>query len=641
MQYNELNVRVEVRDDGDYDVFASGEAGEAAGILGLPFSDLEVENFVLRVGRTRQGTRRLESPEMTRAREFGGRLFDALFNSRVRDLYRDCFASARADGKGLRLKLSLGRAPDLADVPWEYLYDSPAFLSISRFTPIVRYLELPRARAPLAVEHPLRILAMVSAPTGVVALDVEAERHKVEEALRERLIQRDLIEITWLEEATLRALQRELRRRPYHVFHFIGHGTYDPELGESVLLLEDDDERARRVSGTELGTILADHTSLRLAVLNACEGARTSRDDPFSGVAAALVQHELPAVIAMQFEITDRAAITFAEEFYAALVEGLPVDAALAETRKAIYADGNDVEWGTPVLFMRVRDGRVFDLPTPAVDGPRAAEREEAERVEAERLGQEQTEREQAERAAHEQAEAESSSREEAERVEAERVEAEQATADRAGAERAAQERSEREAAELAARKQAGQKRRTPRTAALRRLIPRRTRTRVLAALTAVALVAGAVFGALLLTGVLFGEPGTVYGNTVDFTPVKPSKATAYGYLVEPGGLAPEYLEIYGDVGGKKTDRFEILLFSDLSAVKAFTKLPPGTKRLATGYGGYTVVPWNDGSLSGSPDLPANYRDYAFVGITRKHKGDPVRHLELYALMSKFSLTGE
>ena len=27
-------------------------------------------------------------------------------------------------------------------VPWEYLYDDPAFLSISMWTPVVRYLDL-------------------------------------------------------------------------------------------------------------------------------------------------------------------------------------------------------------------------------------------------------------------------------------------------------------------------------------------------------------------------------------------------------------------------------------------------------------------------------------------------------------------
>ncbi|MCB0127848.1 MAG: SUMF1/EgtB/PvdO family nonheme iron enzyme, partial [Caldilineaceae bacterium] len=42
--------------------------------------------------------------------------------------------------------------------------------------------------------------------------------------------------------------------------------------------------------------------------------------------------------------------------------DGYPVDAALCEARKAIYAAGNDIEWGTPVLYMRAVDGDLFDL---------------------------------------------------------------------------------------------------------------------------------------------------------------------------------------------------------------------------------------------------------------------------------------
>jgi len=109
-----------------------------------------------------------------------------------------------------------------------------------------------------------------------------------------------------------------------------------------------------------LGTILHDHRSLRLVVLNACEGSRSSRSDPFAGVAQTLVQQGVPAVIAMQFEITDEAAITFAEEFYAATADGYPVDAALSASRKAIFAAGNDIEWGTPVLYLRAPNGQIF-----------------------------------------------------------------------------------------------------------------------------------------------------------------------------------------------------------------------------------------------------------------------------------------
>jgi hypothetical protein len=64
----------------------------------------------------------------------------------------------------------------------------------------------------------------------------------------------------------------------------------------------------------------------------------------------------------MQFEITDRAAVLFASEFYAMLAEGQPIDSAISEARLAIWADSNDVEWGTPVLFMRVADGRLFNV---------------------------------------------------------------------------------------------------------------------------------------------------------------------------------------------------------------------------------------------------------------------------------------
>jgi len=371
-EYWELKVRIE-RGDGDaFRVVAAGPSGEATGTFRVPFSEVELENLVLRVSRPRQTVRRIDSPEMELVRRFGNELFNSIFQSRVRDVFRDSYAQARAEGKGLRITLALADAPDLMNLPWEFLYDEPAFLSISTWTPVVRYLNLPRARRPLPVTPPLRILAMVSAPSDAVVLDVEREKRLLEEAL-EGLVASGGVEISWLQGATLRGLQRELRRGPYHVFHFIGHGGYDHAAEDGVLLLEDEEGRGRLVSGSQLGTMLADHTTLRLAVLNACEGARTSVDDPFAGVAASLVQREIPAVIGMQFEITDRAAIVFAEEFYAALADGYPVDSAVAEARKAIFADANDIEWGTPVLFMRVPDGRIFDVT------PRAARLEVAE----------------------------------------------------------------------------------------------------------------------------------------------------------------------------------------------------------------------------------------------------------------------
>ena len=167
-------------------------------------------------------------------------------------------------------------------------------------------------------------------------------------------------------------MTKKLQPDTYHILHFIGHGGFDDASGEGALLFEDAAGRGRPVSGEQLATVLNNKTSLRLVFLNSCEGARASIQDPFSGVASSLIQREIPAVIAMQFEITDRAAIIFAGEFYAVLAEGQPVDSAVTHARLMVFADQNDVEWGTPVLFMRVADGRLFNVAdAPAL--PRVA----------------------------------------------------------------------------------------------------------------------------------------------------------------------------------------------------------------------------------------------------------------------------
>ena len=126
-------------------------------------------------------------------------------------------------------------------------------------------------------------------------------------------------------------------------------------------MLEDEGGSSQAVSGEDLGTILHDHHSLRLVVLNSCEGARSSAANPFAGVAQGLVRQGIPAVVAMQFEISDDAAIEFSSSLYEALADGYPIDAAVGEARKAMFAARADTEWGTPVLFLRSPDGSLFD----------------------------------------------------------------------------------------------------------------------------------------------------------------------------------------------------------------------------------------------------------------------------------------
>ena len=99
------------------------------------------------------------------------------------------------------------------------------------------------------------------------------------------LVQAGLIELEWLKQATLEALRAQLLQRPYHIFHFIGHGGFDAGEQDGILIFENANGYANRVSGERLAVILGNHRTLRLAVLNACEGARTSQQDPFAGTA--------------------------------------------------------------------------------------------------------------------------------------------------------------------------------------------------------------------------------------------------------------------------------------------------------------------------------------------------------------------
>ena len=337
-----------------------------------PFLSVELENMSLRVSRFGQAGRRTRIPQIDSARDIGGRLFDAVFAGAVRDCYRASLA--QANGQGLRVRLRLTEVPEIAAWPWEFLFDSSQnrFLALSIETPLVRYLDFAEPVEMLEVAAPLRVLLVVSSPSDHTRLDVERECGKMETAVA-GLKAEGRLGVDRIDVATLGELQRALSKQTYHILHFIGHGGADG-ASEGHLVFEDNDERGYAVDGSTLGTLLHNHPSMRIALLNACEGARTLGADAFAGVAQRLVQQGIPCVVAMQFEISDAAAIQFSSAFYAAVASGQPVDLAVAQGRLAIYSEVSDLEWATPVLYLRSPDARIFApsaqavVVTPATD---------------------------------------------------------------------------------------------------------------------------------------------------------------------------------------------------------------------------------------------------------------------------------
>ncbi|MFP4322910.1 MAG: CHAT domain-containing protein [Anaerolineales bacterium] len=300
------------------------------------------------------------------ARQFGEALFGAVFAGPVYQAYQDARIYAAREGVGLRFRLNLGRAGRLASLPWEFLRDPNVdFLALSRQTPLVRYNEQLVNLQRLQSDLPLRVMVMISAPEGLPAVDEASERRNMLRATA-NLRDQGLVELTFVEDASLRTLQRELRQGEYHVFHYIGHGYYDEKTEVGTLILEDPVQHREPypVRGEELARELHEEQTLRLVVLNTCHGAAHDVRDPFSGVASSLVKRGIPAVVAQQFEITDQAAIAFSEEFYRAVAEGMALEAAVAEGRRAIATTLQNTEWATPVLFLYSGESHtIFNFP--------------------------------------------------------------------------------------------------------------------------------------------------------------------------------------------------------------------------------------------------------------------------------------
>jgi len=95
--------------------------------------------------------------------------------------------------------------------------------------------------------------------------------------------------------------------------------------------------------------------TLRLAVISGCQTARTQHMAGFRDLTRALAQRRIPAVIAMQFSITDTAGLLFAENLYPRLIDGQRLSAAMSACRRALlYHDDAHIKTDAfaPVLLL-------------------------------------------------------------------------------------------------------------------------------------------------------------------------------------------------------------------------------------------------------------------------------------------------
>jgi tetratricopeptide (TPR) repeat protein len=332
-------------------------------------------------------------------RDFGREIFRSVFVNvpSIQDIY----SRSKGASQDLRLKLRI-ESPELAGLPWEFLYEEneiPSYVSLR--LPVVRYLETAGAAAQMGVKGPLRILFMISDPGTEEwpPLNVVKERNRINKALDE-LQSQGRVEFEWVTGGTGKDLMDKLQGQQWHIFHFVGHGGIEAPLVEKspfdesgfIVMMDENGKPVKKFASDLATMLLGARKSLRLVVLNCCESAKIGNvGEKFGNPAIGLMRSGwLPAVVAMQFPITDGAAIRMSTGFYMALANNQPVDQAITVARQYIQ-DQSRVEWGIPVLYMRSDDGQIFlvDNPLPAASERGGAPRGRLSREEVQQRRQE------------------------------------------------------------------------------------------------------------------------------------------------------------------------------------------------------------------------------------------------------------
>jgi hypothetical protein len=296
-------------------------------------------------------------------RDIGSKLFNCVFQQDVYALYRETLDSAHKTRTRLPIKLCV-EASELAYIPWETMYDSRGVFHLCCYgtTPFARTASMRDQELYIYNQTPIRILGMIAAPKSFIGtqheLNTAAEESALEQAL-EPLIETDQVRLCWTADGTSKELTRRLVKgdngNPWDVFLFIGHG-----LEGKIVLEEDSGTDYEFLSADVLKGFLTDPMGPKLVILNSCRGAQIEKADRFTSTAETLIRGGgIAAVIAMQFDISDKMATTFSPIFFKQLMLNIPIQQAMTLTRLDLQRLGF-TEWISPVLYMQNKDGTVM-----------------------------------------------------------------------------------------------------------------------------------------------------------------------------------------------------------------------------------------------------------------------------------------
>lgn len=286
-----------------------------------------------------------------------------------RSFFDQAVAVSQSQGHPLRIRLAIGpSAPELHSLRWETLRlpnsDSPLLTSETlRFSRFLSSLDW--RPASLRPEGELRALVVVANPSDLARYRLEPVDAAAEETIARAglgSIQTDALATQG--QVTLDNIARRLRDG-YDIVYLVAHGMLVD--GEPWLFLEQPDGATDRVPGRELATRIREAQQRpRLVVLASCQSAGAGVDPTpqAAGALAALgprlAEAGVPAVIAMQGNVSIETVNQFMPVLFEELRRDGVIDRAIAAARGSVRARP---DWWMPVLFMRLRSGRISYKP--------------------------------------------------------------------------------------------------------------------------------------------------------------------------------------------------------------------------------------------------------------------------------------
>ena len=298
---------------------------------------------------------------------YGRTLAAAIFaDESVRSAFGNARVAAETARSPLQIRLLIPFDDgQLQGLLWETLADpqrnSPLFsdeqvrftryLSSDDWTPVT---PLPRGD--------LTALLAVAAPTDLADYNL-AGINAAKELERARAALDDIPAVALDGPVTLNALIDRIHVERPDIVYLVAHGRLAP--GGPTLWLENDTGTSAPVKGSELATRLAEHAHKpRLMVLASCQSAGAGDSGDGGALTASgplLARAGVPAVVAMHGSVSVETVAQFMPIFLRELRDDGQIDRAMAVARSTVRGRS---DWWMPVLFSRLRSGRLWSVET-------------------------------------------------------------------------------------------------------------------------------------------------------------------------------------------------------------------------------------------------------------------------------------